>query len=162
MKSIPYKAPDFSLPNANGEQVSLGDFSSKWLVMFFYPKDFTPGCTTEACSLRDIYDTLRARNVDVVGVSRDSSKSHAGFAEKHTLTYNLLSDQEGKVVEAYEAWGPSVFGKKSVGRKTFIINPDGLVVKEYPKVTPASHGQQLLRDIDGLQFAAGAYGAGNF
>lgn len=162
MKNVPYEAPDFTLPNANGDNVSLSDFSDKWLVVFFYPKDNTPGCTAEACSLRDSYDTLRARNVEVVGISKDSSESHAGFAQKHKLNYELLSDESGTTIEAYRAWGASFFGKKGVGRKTFIINPDGMVVKEYPKVTPASHGEELLRDIDALQLAAGSYGAGNF
>lgn len=162
MKKVPYKAPDFSLPDVTGELVSLSDYNGKWLVVFFYPKDHTPGCTIEVCSLRDVYETLRARNVEVVGVSKDSKKSHATFSKLHNLSYKLLSDSDGAMIDSYGAWSKSVFGKKTVARKTFLINASGEVVKVYEKVTPAGHGEQLLRDIDNLQSAAGAYGAGNF
>lgn len=163
MTKIPYKAPNFSLPNANGANISLSLFTGKWLVLFFYPKDYTPGCTIEACSLRDVYDTLRARNVEVVGISKDGAKSHGNFAKLHGLKYQLLTDTDGKVAEAYGAISKSLLSKGGgVARKTFIIDPEGNVRKVYDKVTPAGHGKQLLKDIDELQFEAGSYGAGNF
>lgn len=162
MKDLPYKAPDFSLPNAKGETVSLAEFAGGWLVVYFYPKDNTPGCTTEACSIRDSYDELTSRNIKVVGISKDSVESHSKFAANHQLNFELLSDTEGKVIEAYGAFGKKIFGKEGVLRKTFVINPEGQVVKVYGRVTAAGHGEQLLRDVDGLQSQSGAYGAGSF
>lgn len=163
MVKIPYKAPIFSLPNANGANISLSLYKNKWLVLFFYPKDYTPGCTIEACSVRDVYDTLKARNVEVVGISKDGAKSHGNFAKLHNLKYQLLTDTDGKVAEAYGAVTKSLLSKSGgVARKTFIIDPAGDVRKVYEKVTPTGHGKEILRDIDQLQFEAGSYGAGNF
>lgn len=163
MTKIPYKAPDFSLPNSSGETISPALYKGKWLVVFFYPKDYTPGCTIEACSLRDVYDTLKARNVEVIGISKDGAKSHGNFAKLHDLKYQLLTDATGKVAEAYGATHRSLLSKSGgVARKTFIIDPEGDVRKVYDKVTPTGHGKQLLKDIDELQFEAGSYGAGNF
>lgn len=162
MKDVPYPAPDFSLANAKGDVVSLADYAGKWLVVYFYPKDNTPGCTTEACSIRDVYDEMSNRAIRVVGISADSVASHEKFAAKHKLNFELLSDPDGSVAEAYGVRGNKLFGSGSVQRKTFVINPQGEVVRVYGRVTPAGHGDKLLEDIDGLQAASGAYGAGSF
>lgn len=147
----PYQAPSFSLKNSNGETKNLADFKGKWLVLYFYPKDETPGCTTEACSLRDARDDIAELGAEVVGISRDDASSHEKFKAKHSLNFTLLSDPEHKVMEAYGAWGKKMFGKEGVLRKTFIINPQGVVVKVYGRVTPMGHGEQVVADIKTLQ-----------
>lgn len=147
----PYAAPDFSLKNSDGETKKLADFKGKWLVLYFYPKDETPGCTTEACSLRDARDDIAELGAEVVGVSRDDASSHEKFKAKHSLNFTLLSDPEHVVMDAYGAWGKKMFGKEGVLRKTFIINPRGMVVKVYGRVTPMGHGEQVLADIKTLQ-----------
>jgi peroxiredoxin Q/BCP len=147
----PYKAPGFSLKNSNGETKNLADFKDKWLVLYFYPKDETPGCTTEACSLRDARDDIAELGAAVVGVSRDDASSHEKFKAKHSLNFTLLSDPDHKVMDAYGAWGKKMFGKEGVLRKTFIINPQGMVVKVYGRVTPMGHGEQVIADIKALQ-----------
>lgn len=128
-------APDFSLKSSEGGQMSLADFKGKWLVLYFYPKDETPGCTTEACSLRDARDDIVSLGAEVVGISRDDASSHEKFKAKHTLNFSLLSDPDHAVMDAYGAWGKKMFGKEGVLRKTFIINPIGEVVKVYGRVT---------------------------
>ncbi|PID30118.1 thioredoxin-dependent thiol peroxidase [Candidatus Saccharibacteria bacterium] len=162
MKDVPYSAPDFSLKNADGSTVSLGDFAGQWLVVYFYPKDATPACTVEACSFRDAYDELAENGIAVVGISKDTVESHAKFAGKHKLPFGLLSDPDGSVIEAYGAWGKKAFGREGIQRKTFIIDPDGQVVKAYGRVTAAGHGQEVLDEIKLRQAASGAYGAGTF
>lgn len=149
--SEPYKAPDFSLTSSKGEVKTLADFKGKWLVLYFYPKDETPGCTTEACSLRDARDDIAKLGAEVVGVSRDDASSHEKFKAKHSLNFTLLSDPDHKVMGAYGAWGKKMFGNEGVLRKTFIINPQGMVVKVYGRVTPIGHGEQVLADIKSLQ-----------
>lgn len=148
------QAPDFTLTDQNGQPRSLSDYHGKWLVLYFYPKDDTPGCTTEACSFRDERDIITEHGAEVVGVSRDSAESHRKFAEKHGLNFTLLSDPDHAVMEAYGAWGPKKFmGREYDGvlRQTFIINPDGYIVREYPKVTPKNHALQIIRDLDELK-----------
>ncbi len=140
--SVPYKAPDFEL-----DGVKLADFKGKWVVLYFYPKDDTPGCTTEACSFRDARDELTALGVEVVGVSMDDANSHEKFKTKYNLKFHLLSDPDKKVIEAYGAWGKKMFGKEGVLRKTFLIDPEGMVQKVYGRVTPLGHGQQVLSEI---------------
>lgn len=162
MKNLPYDAPDFSLQNQSGKTVSLTDFAGSWLVVYFYPKDNTPGCTVEACSIRDAHQGLSDQNIHVVGISKDSTKSHEAFAKKHNLSFDLLSDPDGSTIEAYGAWGKKMFGKLGIQRKTYIIDPSGQVVKVYGRVTPATHGEQLLKDIQQMQANSGAYGAGSF
>ena len=144
-------APDFSLKSSEGSQMSLADFKGKWLVLYFYPKDETPGCTTEACSLRDARDDIVSLGAEVVGISRDDASSHEKFKAKHTLNFSLLSDPDHAVMDAYGAWGKKMFGKEGVLRKTFIINPIGEVVKVYGRVTPVGHGEQVVADIKTLQ-----------
>ncbi len=151
MKPTPYPAPDFALQDSDGTTRNLGDYRGKWLVLYFYPKDETPGCTTEACSLRDARDDIMALGAEVVGVSRDDASSHEKFKAHHSLSFTLLSDPDHTVMDAYGAWGKKMFGVEGVLRKTFIINPDGQVVKAYGRVTPVGHGEQIVADIKSLQ-----------
>ena len=150
-KDTPYPAPDFTLQDSNGQPCSLADYKRKWLVLYFYPKDETPGCTTEACSLRDARDDIAALGAEVVGISRDDASSHEKFKAKHSLNFTLLTDPEHSVMDSYGAWGKKMFGQEGVLRKTFIINPDGQVMKVYGRVTPLGHGEQVLADITKLQ-----------
>ncbi len=151
MRQPPYKAPDFILPDETGQRVSLKDFAGKWLVLYFYPKDDTPGCTTEACSLRDARDDIAALGAHVIGVSKDDAASHEKFKAKHSLNFTLLSDPEGRVIDAYGAWGKKMFGKEGILRRTFIIDPNGTVVKVYGRVTPLGHGEQVVTELKRLQ-----------
>ncbi len=162
MKDVPYLAPDFALKNDNGEQKTLKDFVGKWLVLYFYPKDDTPGCTVEACSLRDARDDLAALGAEVVGVSKDDASSHEKFKAKHSLNFTLLSDPEGTAIEAYGAWGKKMFGKEGILRKTFLINPEGQVIKVYGRVTPLGHGEQVLSELRKHMKASSGYGSGAF
>jgi peroxiredoxin Q/BCP len=150
-KDTPFAAPDFSLQDSEGGTRTLADYKGKWLVLYFYPKDETPGCTTEACSLRDARDDITALGAEVVGVSCDDASSHEKFKAKHTLNFSLLSDPDHKVMETYGAWGKKMFGQEGVLRKTFIIDPTGRVVKIYGRVTPIGHGEQVVADIKMLQ-----------
>ena len=147
MKQPPYAAPDFSLNDADENTVSLKDFAGKWLVLYFYPKDDTPGCTVEACSLRDAHADITALGAHVVGVSKDDASSHAKFRAKHSLNFTLLSDPDQKVIEAYGAWGKKMFGKEGILRRTFLIDPSGAVVKVWGRVTPEGHGDQIVAEL---------------
>ena len=151
MKQPPYPAPSFSLTNDGGNAISLDDYAGKWLVLYFYPKDDTPGCTVEACSLRDAHADITSLGAYVVGISKDDVPSHAKFRAKHSLNFTLLSDPEGKVINAYGAWGKKMFGKEGILRRTFIIDPTGTVVKVYGRVTPEGHGQQIVEELQRLQ-----------
>lgn len=139
-------APDFTLPDQDGMTVKLSQFKGKKVVVYFYPKDDTPGCTKEACSLRDGWEELKKMDAVVLGVSPDSPESHKKFREKYNLPFTLLSDPEHKVMEAWGAWGEkTLYGKKSVGvlRSTVIINPDGTIQKMIKKVDTAAHFDQV-------------------
>ena len=151
MRPTPYPAPDFALKDSEGTERTLADYAGAWLVLYFYPKDDTPGCTTEACSLRDARDQIAELGANVVGISMDDAASHEKFKEKHSLNFTLLSDPDKKAIEAYDAWGKKMFGKEGVLRRTFIINPDGVVVKVYGRVTPLGHGEQIIADLKTLQ-----------
>lgn len=140
MLTIQTPAPAFTLKNQDGEDVSLEDFRGKYVVLYFYPKDDTPGCTTEACAIRDSYAALQEHAV-ILGVSSDSVQSHKQFAEKYHLPFLLLSDTERPVIKAYQSGG------MMTKRVTYLINPQGVIVKTYPTVTPASHAQELLQDL---------------
>lgn len=153
MKQTPYTAPVFSLEDANGKVHALADYKGRWLVLYFYPMDDTPGCTAEACSLRDAATELNELDADVVGVSADDVKSHQKFVAKYHLNFTLLSDPNKKAIEAYGAWGKKMFGKEGILRKTFIINPGGQVVKVYGRVTPLGHGDQVVDELKRLQKA---------
>ena len=149
----PYAAPDFSLINSQDERVQLADFRGKWLVLYFYPKDDTPGCTAEACSLRDARDALAEMGAQIIGISRDEPSSHEKFKQKYSLNFTLLADTDATVIRQYGAWGKKMFGKEGVLRKTFLINPAGQVVKVYGRVTPVGHGEQVIADLKALQTA---------
>jgi len=149
------KAPDFNLLDQDGNSHSLNDYSGKWLVLYFYPKDNTPGCTKEACSFRDEREVIaELGKAEVVGVSKDSVKSHKNFADKHNLNFTLLSDESLDMIKAYNVWGErSMYGKIYMGimRSTFIIDPKGNIAKEYPKVNPKDHAAQIIKDLQELQ-----------
>ncbi|NTW61633.1 thioredoxin-dependent thiol peroxidase [Candidatus Saccharibacteria bacterium] len=140
-------APNFSLPDTNGTIRNLSDYKGKWLVLYFYPKDMTPGCTTEACSFRDNRDKITDLGAEVIGISRDNASSHDKFKTKYNLNFTLLTDTDHSVMSAYGAWGKKQFGREGVLRKTFIINPAGKIVKTYGRVTPIGHGEQVLKDL---------------
>lgn len=149
------KAPLFSLPDQHGNVRTLQEFHGKWVVLYFYPKDDTPGCTKEACNFRDARESIAALgNAEVIGVSRDSVSRHKKFAEKYGLTFTLLSDETAEMIKTYGAWQEkSMFGKKYMGiqRMTLLIDPTGNIVKEYPKVNPARHAAEIIKDLQSLQ-----------
>lgn len=151
MRQAPFPAPDFTLNDSDGNAVSLRDFRGKWLVLYFYPKDDTPGCTTEACSMRDARDEMTALGAEVVGVSMDDASLHNKFKTKFNLNFKLLSDPDRLAIDAYEAWGKKMFGKEGILRKTFIIDPKGTVVKVYGRATPEGHGAQIVSELKKLQ-----------
>ncbi len=147
-------APPFSLPDQDGTLTKLEDFAGQWIVLYFYPKDDTPGCTTEACSFRDEYEFIKEHGAVVLGISKDSVKSHQKFAQKYHLNFPLLSDEHIEAIKTYGVWGErSMYGKTFMGviRSTFIIDPQGQIVKEYPKVTPKDHAVQIVKDLRELQ-----------
>jgi len=139
-------ATDFLLLDQNGQPHRLHDYADSWLVLYFYPKDQTPGCTTEACSFRDGRAVLAELGLSVVGVSKDSVESHRKFAEKEQLNFTLLSDPTHQTIKAYGAWG--VFGTK---RSTVLINPAGDIVKRYDGVDPGTHVGEIIKDFRALQ-----------
>lgn len=143
-------APDFSLPDAEGNQVNLKDLRGKRVVLYFYPRDNTPGCTKEACGFRDAYPDYESQSVVVLGVSTDDAKAHNKFIQKYNLPFPLLIDEGGVVASAYGSYGLKKFmGKEYMGitRSTFIIGPDGTLEKIYRKVKPAEHAAQVLADL---------------
>lgn len=145
------RAPDFALEDDAGKVWKLSDFAGKPLVLYFYPRDNTPGCTTEACAFRDRYAAFRDRGIEVVGVSPDTAASHRKFKEKFSLPFILLADPEKRVLAAYGAWGEkTMYGRKMMGvvRSTVIIGEDGVVLKVFPKVTPAQHPEEILAWFD--------------
>ena len=151
------QAPDFSLPDQNGTVHSLADYAGKWLVLYFYPKDDTPGCTTEACSFRDEREAIAEfGKAEVVGISKDTVRSHKKFVDKYGLNFTLLADPEHKTIEAYGSWKPKKFmGREYLGthRDTFIISPDGKIAREYRGVDPKTHAPQIIADLQQLQNA---------
>lgn len=150
MLQVGSKAPDFTLQNQAGESVSLSDFLGKKVVLYFYPKDSTPGCTKEACAFRDAYNQFTEKDVVVLGVSKDTVKSHERFVEKQSLPFQLLADPERKVLEAYEVWQEKkLYGKVSMGtvRSTYLIDENGIIEKVYEKVKTDLHAQEILNDL---------------
>jgi peroxiredoxin Q/BCP len=147
------KAPDFSVPDNTGARISLKDFKSKPVVLYFYPKDDTPGCTKEACGFRDAYSEFKKAGAVVLGVSTDPIKSHQKFVEKFSLPFQLLSDDEKKIVAAYGVWGEKAFmGRKYMGthRVTFLIDGNGRLAKIWPEVKPEQHAEEVLAAIKAL------------
>ena len=145
------KAPSFSLKDQNGKIHKLSDYKGKKLVLYFYPKDNTPGCTKEACAFRDIFEDYKKHNIAVLGISKDTEKSHKNFIEKHNLPFNLLIDENRDVLEKYGAWTKkSLYGKIFMGiqRITYVIDEQGKILKAYKKVKPEEHAKQILQDIN--------------
>lgn len=154
MITVGKKAPGFTLQDQDWESHSLTDFKGQKILLYFYPKDSTPGCTVEACSFRDRLNELKKHGVQVLGVSPDSADSHKKFAKKYQLNFPLLADTEKEVVEAYGVWvEKSMFGKKYMGvqRDSFLIDEEGQVVKHYVKVKPANHVDEVLNDIENMK-----------
>jgi thioredoxin-dependent peroxiredoxin len=147
------KAPAFSLKNTEGKTVKLSDFKGKKVVLYFYPKDDTPGCTKEACAFRDDYVELQKRGVVVLGVSADDQQSHQKFTNKYSLPFTLLSDPDHTMMEKYDAWvEKNMYGRKYMGvaRVTYIIDEAGKIAHVFPKVKPETHSQEVLSVIDKL------------
>jgi peroxiredoxin Q/BCP len=147
------KAADFTLPDSEGRLHSLSDYRGKWLVVYFYPKDDTPGCTKEACNFRDNRATLQEHGIAVVGISRDSVASHKAFAGKYNLNFPILSDESTETIRAYGAWGPRMrAGKETMDtlRNTYLIDPSGEIRKTYTQVDPSAHAEEILRDIQAM------------
>lgn len=141
-------APDFSLPDQNGVKHKLSNYKGKWILLYFYPKDDTPGCTTEACTLRDNFPAFKKLGIQVFGISIDNEKSHKKFADKYQLPFTLLADEE-----KYGVWQEkSMYGRKYMGtvRNSYLISPDGKIAKIYEKVKPAVHAEEVLADIKEL------------
>ncbi|MFY9552763.1 MAG: thioredoxin-dependent thiol peroxidase [Thermoanaerobaculia bacterium] len=145
--SVGDKAPAFQTTNQDGEKVSLSDFKGQKVVLYFYPKDDTPGCTKEACSFRDGWSKFRKKKIAVLGVSADDEKSHKKFAEKFSLPFPLLADTDRKIVKDYGVWGEkSLYGRKFMGihRVTYLIDENGRIAAVWPKVKPDGHADELL------------------
>ena len=152
MLNIGMKAPDFTLLDQNGSPVSLSDFLGKKLVLYFYPKDNTPGCTRQACAFSAAYDGFRSKDIAVVGISKDSVASHLKFAQKHNLPFVLLSDPDLQAIQAYGVWQEKkLYGKVSMGvvRTTFIIDEQGNIEKIMPKVKPDTNAAEILGYLAG-------------
>jgi peroxiredoxin Q/BCP len=150
--SVGAKAPDFDTTDQDGRKVSLKDFRGKKVVLYFYPKDDTPGCTVEACSFRDNLPEFERLNATVLGVSTDNEASHRRFADKFQLPFTLLADSDKAIVQAYGAWGEKKnYGKTYMGthRITYVIDEKGKIQAVFPKVTPKTHADELLRLLGG-------------
>lgn len=147
------KAPDFSLPDQDGKKHKLSDHKGQWVLLYFYPKDDTPGCTKEACAIRDNLPKFGKTKAKVFGISVDSVASHKKFVEKYKLNFTLLADEDKKVVNKYGVWQEkSMYGRKYFGtvRDSFLINPEGKIVKIYNKVKPEQHATEVLADLKEL------------
>jgi thioredoxin-dependent peroxiredoxin len=150
MTLVGQAAPQFTLQNEKGEQVSLQDFKGKNVVLYFYPKDMTPGCTTEACDFRDAYEDFSSLNAVILGVSMDDANRHTKFIEKHGLPFSLLVDEDHAVAEAYGVWVlKKNFGKEYMGieRTTFLIDENGVVKQEWRKVKVKNHIEEVLNTL---------------
>ena len=147
MLEVGTKAPEFTLPDKDGNAVSLADFAGKKVVLYFYPKDNTPGCTRQACAFAGAYEEFKKINAVVIGISKDSVASHQKFAEKHALPFILLSDPELTAIQAYGVWQEKkLYGKVSIGvvRSTFVIDENGMIKKVMPKVKPDTNAAEIL------------------
>jgi len=152
MLEIGMKAPDFTLQDKDGNQVALSDFVGKKVVLYFYPRDNTPGCTRQACAFAQNYDGFKERGVEVIGISKDSVASHAKFADKHELPFILLSDPELVAIQGYDVWKEKkLYGKVSMGvvRTTYVIDENGIIEKVMPKVKPDTNAAEILAYLDG-------------
>lgn len=152
MLEIGMKAPDFTLQDKDGNQVALSDFAGQKVVLYFYPRDNTPGCTRQACAFAQNYDGFKERGVEVIGISKDSVASHAKFADKHELPFILLSDPELVAIQGYDVWKEKkLYGKVSMGvvRTTYVIDENGVIEKVMPKVKPDTNAAEILAYLDG-------------
>lgn len=152
MLEVGMKAPAFTLPDKEGNLVSLSDFLGRKVVLYFYPRDNTPGCTRQACAFAQNYSAFEAKNVAIIGVSKDSVASHLKFAQKHALPFILLSDPELQAIQAYDVWQEKkLYGKVSMGvvRTTYLINEEGVIEKVMPKVKPDTNAAEILAYLAG-------------
>ena len=147
-------APDFTLPDQDGNNHTLSDYKGSSVVLYFYPKDHTSGCTKEACGFRDDYSAYQEAGVTILGVSPDSSRTHTNFIAKHELPFTLLADTDREVLRLYGAWGlKKMYGREYEGvlRTTYLIGADGKIAKIYQKVKPAAHSAEILADLEQLE-----------
>ncbi len=147
-------APQFELQDQNGKTHTLGDYIGKWLIVYFYPKDDTPGCTKEACSYRDGREEIVKLGAGILGISKDTVASHKKFVEKYKINFPLLSDPDHKIIEAYGAWGEKKFmGRvyQGIKRNTYLIDPKGEIVKKYENVNPLTNASTLVNDLKNLK-----------
>ena len=152
MLEVGTKAPDFTLKNQEGQEISLSQFAGKRVVLYFYPRDNTPGCTRQACGFAQNYEGFTQRDVVVIGVSKDSVASHLKFAQKYELPFVLLSDPDLEAIQAYGVWQEKkLYGKVSMGvvRTTYVIDPQGVIEKVMPKVKPDTNAAEILAYLDG-------------
>jgi len=147
------KAPAFALPDQDGETHRLSSYRGRWVLVYFYPRDNTSGCTKEACAIRDRFPDFAKLGIQVFGVSKDSVASHARFAARHDLPFTLLSDESGAMIEKYGAWRKKkMAGRETMGivRMSYLVDPEGRIAKVYPKVKPAEHAGEVLVDLERL------------
>lgn len=148
------KAPDINLPDQTGKLHRLSDYKGQWILIYFYPNDNTPGCTKEACGIRDNFPAFNKLKIKILGISKNSVKSHAKFAKKYNLPFTLLADEDKEVLKAYGSWGKKhILGKTYMGVKriSFLINPQGKIAKIYHTVKPLIHAEQVLADLSNLK-----------
>lgn len=151
MLSIGTKAPEFKLEDKDGNKISMSDFKGKKVVVYFYPKDNTPGCTRQACAFRNAYDGFKKDDVQVIGISKDSIKSHQKFAEKHELPFILLSDPDLVAIKAFDVWKEKkMYGKTALGvvRATYVIDENGIIEKVFEKAKPDTNAQEILEYLE--------------
>ena len=152
MLEINQKAPNFTLPNENNELISLENFQGNKVVLYFYPKDNTPGCTRQACAFKNAYDDFKKDNIIVIGISKDTTKAHLNFKAKYELPFILLSDVNHEVIELYDCWKEKkLYGKVSMGitRSTYIIDENGMIIKTFEKASPDNNAQDILNYLRG-------------
>ena len=150
MLEVGKKAPDFKLPDQDGNLHTLKEFRGKKVILYFYPKDNTSGCTKEACAFRDIHAKVKRKDAVIIGISKDSVKSHKKFETNYDLPFLLLSDEDTKVIQAYDVWKEkSMYGRKYFGieRSSYLIDEKGKIIKAYQKVKPAEHPDEILKDL---------------
>jgi thioredoxin-dependent peroxiredoxin len=142
------KAPEFTLPDQNGNKHSLSDYAGKWMLVYFYPMDDTSGCTAEACSFRDNLPKFQNMGVEIIGISKDPVESHKKFEEKYALPFTLLSDENRQILGLYGVWDEEA---QDTNRTSFLVAPDGIVAKVYENVIPEVHAEEVMRDAQSLQ-----------